>query len=482
MGAFSAGRVFAQIRSFCVAAMRRARIDSDMESELSHHLECMTAELVRQGVPRTEAARRARIALGPLLLQKEKMRASLGLRWWDELVADLRYGLRILVKSPTFSAIGVGSLALGIGANTIIFTVAQHMLLDHLNVPLSDQLRMFYWREPQDGVVQEMWGYFDNAPGGGQFSTSFSYAVFEQMRRDNRSLADVMAFKPMDRMTITIDGEPEPLDAEMVSGNYYSVLQLRPELGRGIQESDDGAIGSAPVITISDRLWTSRFGRSPDVIGKSILVNAQPMTVVGVNPSGFTGAYSAQGTPDIFFPFSMQPIVAPQNMDPAWGSSLLGNKALWWVLVMGRVKPGVSTATAEASLNVTLNAAVRNTMSVKSDGQVPKLQLRDGSRGQNPSLDELQKPVTVLMSLAGLVLLLACANLANLLLARAGARRREMGVRLAMGAARERILRQVMTESLMLALMGGAAGLLLAYAVRDVLPRLMSNAWTPPAF
>jgi predicted permease len=475
-------RILAQVRSWWRSATRRSRLESDMESELAHHLECVTADLVRAGVPGSEAARRARIALGPSLVQKEKMRASLGLRWLDELVADVRYGLRMLTKSPAFSVIAVGSLALGIGANTVIFTVAQHMLLDRLSVPNPEQLRMFYWSEPKDGVVHDLWGFFDSAPGGGQLSTSFSYPVYEQMRRDNRSLADVMAFKPFDRMTVTIQGEPVPLDAEMISGNYYSVLELRPQLGRGIQESDDGATGSGPVVTISDRLWTSRFGRSPDVIGKIILVNAQPLTVVGVNPPGFTGAYSAQGTPDIFLPFSMQPIVAPQNMDPSWSTSLLGNKELWWVLVMGRVKPGISATTAEASLNVTLNAAVRTTMTVKNDGQLPKLLLRDGSRGQNPSVDELQKPVSVLMALAGLVLLLACANLANLLLARAGARRREMGVRLAMGAARWRILRQVMTESLMLALMGGAAGLLLAYAVRNVLPRLLSNAWTPPAF
>ena len=135
------------------------------------------------------------------------------------------------------------------------------------------------------------------------------------MRNENRSLADVFAFKPYGRMTVTIHGEAEAAEAEMVSGNYYSALGVRPQLGRGIQESDDGAVGSGPVVVISDKLWTHRFGRSPDVIGKTILVNATPMTVVGVNPPGFTGAYSAQGTPDIFLPFSMQPIVAPQNFD-----------------------------------------------------------------------------------------------------------------------------------------------------------------------
>ncbi len=297
-----AGRMLAQVRSWLRAATRRGRLESDMEAELAHHLECMTADLVRSGMAPGEAARHARIAVGSSVVHKEEMRASLGLRWWDEVRADARYGLRLLLKSPAFSVIAVGSLALGIGANTAIFTVAQHMLLDRLAVPHPEQLRMFYWSQPNDGVVQNMWGYFDHPPGGGEVSTSFSYPVYEQMRRDSRSLADVMAFKPFDRMTITINGDPQPLAAEMVSGNYYSVLGLQPQLGRGIQESDDGAVGSGPVVAISDRLWTKRFGRSPEVIGKTILFDAKPMTVIGVNPPGFTAHIQRRARPTFSSP------------------------------------------------------------------------------------------------------------------------------------------------------------------------------------
>lgn len=399
-----------------------------------------------------------------------------------ELFHDLRYKLRQLAKSPGFTAVAILSLALGIGANTAIFTVAQHMLLDRLNVPHPEQLRMFYLSEPRDGVVSELWGWWDDLPGGGQVTTSFTYPVYEQLRSQNKSLADVMAFKPYRRITLTIHGDAEAAEAEMISGNYYSMLGVLPQLGRGIQESDDAEAGSGPVVTISDRLWTKRFGRSPGVVGKVILVNATPMTVVGVNPPGFTGAYSAQGSPDIFLPFSMQPIVAPQDFDPSWSPSLLSNQKLWWVLVMGRMKPGVSPAKAEASLNVALSAAVRATVPLKNDNQIPRLMLRDGSRGQNPHAKNSEAPIYVLMALAGLVLLLACANLANLLLARAGARMRETSTRLALGAGRGRILRQMMTESLLLSVMGGAGGLLLAFAVRNALPGLVSNAWAPPAF
>jgi predicted permease len=341
---------------------------------------------------------------------------------------------------------------------------------------------MFYLNDAHGGVIDELWGWWDDHPSGGRITTSFTYPVYQQLRSDNKSLADVMAFKPYGRMTVTIRGEAEAADAEMVSGNYYSVLGVRPQLGRGIQESDDAEVGSGPAVVISDRLWTNRFGRAADVVGKSLLVNGTPMTVVGVNPPGFTGAYSAQGTPDIVLPFSMQPIVAPKELGSDKEPSLLQSKSLWWVLVMGRSKPGVSTAKAEAELNVALNAAVRATMPVKKDSVLPQLLLRDGSRGQNPNTEGLEKPVYVLMALSGLVLLLACANLANLLLARMGARQREMSVRLALGAGRWRILRQSMTESLLLSLMGGAAGLLLAWATRNALPRMLADSWAPPAF
>ncbi len=200
------------------------------------------------------------------------------------------------------------------------------------------------------------------------------------------------------------------------------------------------------------------------------------MTIIGVNPPEFTGAYGAQRSPQVFLPFSMQPIVAP------FGSkSLLINTELWWVMMMARVHPGVTTASTQAQMNAVFQAAVRAEIPVKANAKMPTLLLHDGSRGQNGNA-ELSKPIYVLVGLAGFVLLLACANLANLLLARSSARQREMSVRLAMGAGRRRILRQMLTESLLLSTMGGAAGLLLAYGARNVIPRLLADPWGPPAF
>ncbi len=471
-----------RVKTWWRGVARSAEVNSQLDEELHFHIESYTEDLVRGGMTREEARRRARAEFGNAAACRENARQAWGTRRWDELRADLRYAVRALVKSPGFAAIAVGSLALGVGVNTVIFTAAQHMLLDRLQVWRPEQLRLFAWTEPRDGVVEDMWGWFDSLSQGGQKSTSFSYPVYQQLRRENRALADVFAFKPFGRMIIAIDGQAEAAETEMVSGNYYSALGVRPQLGRVIQNSDDGPAGSGPVIVISDKFWTKLFGRSPGVIGKNVLVNTRPMTIVGVNPPGFTGAYSAQGMPDVFLPFSMQPEVAPDNFDPDFPRSLLVNNKMWWVLVMGRVKPGVSDASALASMNVNLNSAVRATMPVKQDSQIPRLLLTDGSRGQNPNVEGLAKPVTVLMSLAGFVLLLACANLANLLLARAGSRQREMSVRLAMGAGRARILRQMMTESLLLSMLGGVAGLLLAWGIRNAIPRLLSDGWNPPAF
>lgn len=475
-------RASSRIKTWWRALTGRAEMDRQIDEELQFHIESYADDLVRQGMTQIDALRRAHAELGSVVACRENCRQAWGTRWLDELRGDVRFAIRMLLKSPGFAAIAIGSLALGIGANTVIFTTAQHMLLDRLSVPHPEQLRLFEWAQGRDGIVSQMWGWWDTSKTGEELATSFSYPVYQQLRKENRELADVFAFKPYGRLTATIDGQAQAVDTEMVSGNYFSALEIQPQLGRAIQDSDDAAVSSAPVIVISDRLWTNRFGRSPQVLGKTILVNSTPMIVVGVNPPGFTGAHSAQASPDIFLPFSMQPVVDPRRSDPDRPKSMLEDKQMWWVLVMGRVRPGVADATAAASLNVRLSGAVRATMPVSKDNQIPRLILRDGSRGENPNADDLATPVAVLMGLSGLVLLLACANLANLLLARAGARRREMSVRLALGARRGRILRQMMTESLLLSSLGGLTGLLLAWLVRNAIPQLLSNRWSPPAF
>ncbi len=467
----SAFRMFAQMRSWLRAMSQRGRLESEMEAELQIHLEQLTDDLVRAGHSPAEAARRARIALGPALMHKEGMRASLGLRWFDELRADIRYGFRILAKSPGFTVIAASSLALAIGANTTIFAIGKQLLYDRLTVPHPEELRMLRWNGDGHEAVQGMWGDFDSTPDSGTTSSVFSYPVYQQLRDHNEGLQDLIAFKE-DGMNATINGNAQRVNAAMVSGNFYTALDVHPELGRVLQASDDAVPGSGSVVVISDGLWQRHFGRSPSVIGKTLTLNQAVVTIVGVNPRGFTGAKNVQQPPDLFVPVSMQPVI-----DPKGKTSLLTDKTLWWVNIVGRIKPGVKDSEAEAALAVQLQAAVRATTTVGAGETIPRLALVDGSRGLHYADREFKKPLFVLSGFTAFVVLLACANIANLLLARGAQRQREMSVRLAMGAGRTRILRQLLTESLMLAAIGGAGGLVLGYFGRSALPRLLTNAW-----
>jgi predicted permease len=443
-----------------------------MASELTHHLECMTADLIRSGLAPEEAARRARIALGSSLQQKEGMRASLGLRWWDELRSDLRYGARLLRKSPGFTAIAAGSLALAIGANTTIFSFARQVLYERLGVPHAADLRLLSWTGNEEHVVvHSIWGDYDPLPGGLRTSTGFSYPAYQQLRASNRVLEDLFAFKRTS-MNAIIRGAAQRIRGEMVSGNYYAQLGVRPVLGRGIVPADDENTGLESVAVISYGLWEREFGRSPAVLGQQIRVNEAPLTIIGVNPKQFTSAKDVQSPADVFMPIHLQPQVAPIVSE-----NLLTDSTEWWVNVMGRSRSGVSDVQAQTALDTQLRAIVRATMPVKPGEDLPRVVLRDGSRGLFEMHGTFARPMAVLLTFVGLVLLLACANIANLMLARGAQRQREMSVRLALGAARRRILRQMLVESLMLAAIGGAGGLLAAYLGRNAIPKMIENSW-----
>ena len=465
-------RIVAQPFSWLRAVLRRRHLEAEMEAELANHLENLTADLILSGLPPAEAARKARIELGTVNIHKEGMRASLGLRWWDEFWADLRYGLRILRKSPGFTAIAVTSLALAIGANTTIFSVAKFVLLDRLNVTHADQLRLLKWTAEPHNVVHHMWGEFGPAPGGGMLSSVFSYPVYKQLRDQDNVMQDLFAFKE-DSMNATIRGNAQSVVVSMVSGNFYSSLGILPQLGRPIQPSDDNIPSAGAVAVISDELWDRLFARSPAVLGQTIILNQSLFTIVGVNPPGFTGAKQVQISPDIFIPLSMQPLVDPKGKK----ASLLDDPTSWWLNIMGRTKSGVKDSQARAELNVELATATRATLSVNAGESIPQLDLADGGRGLNVAAQIFQKPVFVLLTLTAFVLLLACANIANLLLARGAHRQREMSVRLALGAGRSRVIRQLLTESLLLSALGGVGGLLFGYLGRNLIPALLGNSW-----
>jgi predicted permease len=463
-------RKVAEFRSWMRAMMHRHRLESEMEAELQNHLGALTADLINKGHSPADAARQARIALGPALMHKEGMRASLGLRWIDELGGDLRYAVRLLRKSPGFTLIAAISLALAIGANSTIFAVGRMLLFGRIAVPHPENLRLLYWTGDSKAAGFSGWGEWSPAPKGGTEAPIFPYPVYQQLRAGNHELGDLVAFKE-DSMNATVRGDAQRAAVAMVSGNFYDEMQVRVELGRPIEPSDDVQQGVGTVVVISDSLWTQKYGRSPSALGQIVRVNQQPMTIIGVNPRGFTGVKGAMESPDLFVPITMQPVI-----DPKGKMNLLDDASMWWVNIVGRAKPGVKNETAQAAFQTRFAAAIQSVVKLKPGETMPKLEIRDGSRGLQMT-NALSKPLYVLFAFTLLLLLLACVNVANLLLARGAKRQREINVRMAMGARRGRIVRQLFTESLLLAGLAGAIGLALSFIGRDLLPKLMENAW-----
>ncbi len=467
-------RVWSRLRLSFHAILFRRRLEDDMAAEFRFHLESRTDDLIREGFTPREASRRARLEFGGIATHQDQVRATLGLRWLDELSADLLYALRILKKSPGFTAIAVASLALAIGANTTIFSYANQMLYVRLGAPHPTQLRMFILSGDDHSAVHSTWGNSGPSDDGRYHFNSFSYPIFQQLRGDSHATQEIFAFKQINSVNVTANGVARVAQAELVSGNFFPQMQLQPQLGRLLQPSDDAAPGAGTVAVISDAFWHTAFGGATDVLGKTISVNMTPFTIVGVNSAAFTSPDGASSSsPELFVPLAMINVLNPMNGE----KDVLTSKTLFWVQLMARAQPGVSDARAIAALNVAFAAAARATMAIAKDETIPLVELEDGSRGDPSNMRPLVQPLHILLGLAGLVLMLACANIANLMLARASARQREMSVRMALGAGRSRILRQVLTESLLVAFLGGVAGLFLGYLSRNLIPWLTTHDW-----
>ncbi len=446
----------------------RRRMESEMDTELRFHIDSFTADLIKQGIPKEEANRRARLEFGAIEARKEECRESIGLRLFDELFSDARYALRMMKQNPGFTAVAVISLGLGIGANTAIFSFAKELLLNTMDVPHPDRLRIFTWTPaPNTFFTGHSWG--NQGPG---IASPFSYPIYQEMRLHNDALEDLVAFKDVYRLTATVDNQPEPIDGVLVSGNFYQSLAPPLIAGRAIAPEDD-TLSANPVAIISDAYWARRFGRSADALGTTIYLNRVAVTLVGINAPGFKGP-KAGGTPEIFFPLSLQPRIIVNSR-----GSLLAKNDFSWLMMIGRLKPGLTDREANTRLESAFRNAIHTTIPELKETAIPRLSLVAGSRGLDLVSRSFSKPIYLLLALAGLVLLIACANLANLLLARASARQREMSLRLAMGASRSRVMRQVLTEAMLLALLGGSAGLLLGNWGRSFLPSLFDNSWHP---
>jgi predicted permease len=467
-------RLFARLRNLA----SRQSDDQRFLEEMEEHVSRQTEENLRSGVAPAEARRQAVLKFGAVEAIREQYHAEKSLPFVESIVQDVRYSVRILRKSWGFTSMAAISLALAIGANTTIFSVMKRLLLDRLEVPHAEQLRLLHWHGDKHTAVSNMWGITDNVAEG-IAAASFSYPAFEQLRRDNHVLEDLFAFKNVGTMNATIDGNAQILQGELVSGNFFDHLQVQPQLGRPILPDDD-RIGAPSVALISAELWRREFGSSPAVVGRTIKVNMAPVTIIGVAPSGFTGAESVLSSPDLFLPLSSQPLVEPRGKN----GSLLGASSpqIWWLNVMGRARDGVADISAEAALDTSLSAVVRSTLRLDANTTIPRLDVLDGSRGLFRSKQMFARPLEVLMAVVGLVLLLACSNIASLLFARSMARQREVALRLALGAGRARVLRGVLTESFLLSTLGGALGVALAFAGCRVLPTLLANPWETSQF
>lgn len=376
----------------------------------------------------------------------------------------------MLAKHPGFTAIAVLTLALGIGANTGIFSILRQVVLQRLPVPNPEQLVLLYSPGPKRGhVSSDEWG----SPGN-EGAESFSYPMYANLR-DRNSLFTGLAAKDTFSATLTYRGHTERTQADVVSGNYFETLGVTAAIGRTFEPADTAAPGSNPVVMLSNGYWRRRFAADPGVLNQSVLVNNRPMTVVGVVSAAFDGIQPGF-VPEIYLPITMRPSLAaaPAGLD---------NHKDYWIKLIGRLKPGISRERAAAGIAPLYSALLRDELPLftgwddakKAEFLAKKLVLRDGARGR-PQLSNGSGPqLMALMSMVGLVLFIACANVAGLLTARGAARQREIGIRLSLGASRARLIRQLVVESLLLSVTGALLGLAIGAWTSSALVRFASE-------
>jgi len=382
------------------------------------------------------------------------------------LSQDIRHGLRVLWKSPGFTAIAILTLALGIGANTAIFSLLDQVLLRRLPVAHPEELV----------VLHHVGSYSGRTWADGDSTESIPYPVYAALRENNNSVFSGLLGRFAVNLSVAFRGSTERAQGELVSGNYFQVLGVRYALGRLFSPEDDRVPGGHPLAVLSYGYWKSHLGGDPAVLNQPILVNNVPLTIVGVVQPGFSGVQVGQ-TPDIFVPLMMK-----AQMTPNWDGMSDWND--YWMAVIGRLRPGETIAQAEAALQPAFHPLVEQQLAHLPDYPAKsrdkflqrKAQLTPGSRGRLILQRDAQAPLLALATMAGLVLLIACANVANLLLARGMARHREFAVRAAMGASRTRLLRQLTVESLLIGVFGALAGLAVAAWTGRILIATVTSA------
>ena len=380
---------------------------------------------------------------------------------------EIRYAVRTLLRTPFVSAVAIASLALGIGANAAIFSLFDQMLLRRLPVDDPGALVNLTSPGPRPGSISNNSAGFDDSV--------FSYPMFRDLERQQTVFSGLAAHRLFDA-NLAYRGETLSGDGVFVSGSYFPLLRLRPVLGRLLSPDDDHTPGAHSVAVLSYDYWRARFGGRRDVVGEALVVNGRPLTIVGVAPAGFTGT-TLGARPQLFVPISMR-----EELVPGWKG--LVDRRSYWVYLFGRLKPGVSLEQAQAGINRPYRAILNDVEAALQSGSSPQtlerfrakeIALEPGARGQSTLGRNVRGPLLLLLGVAGFVLLIACANIANLLLARGAARSAEMAVRLSMGASRGRLVAQLLVESCVLGLLGGLAGVLVAQWTLQLLGSLLPS-------
>ena len=438
------------------------RRDEELDEEIKSHLRMAASERVERGETPEQAAASARREFGNVGLVKEVTREMWGWAWLRQFAQDIRYGLRTMRRGPGFTAVAVITLALGIGVNTAIFQLIDAVRLRALPVHEPQQLTELR--------IEDMKGARGNFAS---WHPSLSNPIWEQVRERQQAFSGVFAWGAAD-FNLGAGSEVRPARGLWVSGDFFNVLGVRPELGRVFNADDDRrGCGTAGAV-LSHQFWQREFGGDPSVVGKSLSLDDHPFEIVGVTPASFYG-------PEVGRTFDVAVPVCSEALINGAENSQLDSGSTWWLVVMGRLKPGWTIEQATAQLNSISPGVFQTTLSPKYPAESAqsylnfKLAAFPAASGISQVRETYESPLWMLLGVAGLVLLVACANLANLLLARANAREREIAVRLALGASRARIVRQLLAESLLLAAVGSALGALLSGLLGDFLVSLLST-------